>query len=74
MIINTLSGKFGKFRQRILMLEGPLKWKKVYLDQFYSHAYLNTRETLTHGNQPNAFWEVIWTQGKQPILNKVACE
>jgi len=24
------------------------------LGQFYSHAYVNTRETGTHGNQPNA--------------------
>jgi len=23
--------------------------------QFYSHAYIYTRETWTHGNQPNAF-------------------
>jgi len=26
-----------------------------FLDQFYSHACVNTREAWTHGNQPNAF-------------------
>ena len=25
------------------------------IDQFYSHACINTRETWTHGNQPNTF-------------------
>jgi len=35
--------------------------------QFYSHAYVNTRETWTHGNQPMHFKsEVVWTHGNQP--------
>ena len=29
----------------------------------YTHAYVNTRETKAHGNQPDAF-----------ILNEAACE
>jgi len=27
----------------------------ITLGQFYSHAYVNSRETSTHGNRPNAF-------------------
>jgi len=28
---------------------------RLVFGQFYSHAYVNTRETRTHGNHPNAF-------------------
>jgi len=27
----------------------------IFISQFYSHAYANTRETSTLGNQPNVF-------------------
>ena len=36
-----------------------------FLGQFYSHAYVNTRETWTYGNQPNDV-RLTWTHGNQP--------
>jgi len=47
------------------------------IGQFYSHAYVNKRETWTHGNQPKAFQMGGDLNARKPtkyILRGAACE
>jgi len=57
----VLFATLAKFTKSVIFFTGSsvddyYRWESFYYGQFYSHAYVNTRETWTHGIQPNAFY------------------
>jgi len=66
-----------------LVIRITLDFFRIYLSnpyfvgQFYSHAYVNTRNTWTHGKEPNAFLMGGDLNARKPtlyILNGAVCE